>query len=128
MSHAASLRLELFVNDIAASVTFYRDILGFAVADEQPGYVAVRLDGIVFGIGARATLPPNHHFSLGAPGASMGTGVEIVVEVDDVDALYTRVIAGTYPVVTPLGRRSWGLTDFRILDPDGYYLRVTSRT
>ena len=23
--------------------------------------------------------------------------------------------------------RPWGLTDFRILDPAGYYLRITSR-
>jgi hypothetical protein len=25
-----------------------------------------------------------------------------------------------------LAARSWGQTDFRLIDPDGYYVRVTS--
>jgi lactoylglutathione lyase len=32
-----------------------------------------------------------------------------------------------YTVFEPPQQRSWGLRDFRIVDPDGYYLRVTSR-
>lgn len=24
--------------------------------------------------------------------------------------------------------RSWGLTDFRLVDPDGYYLRITTHS
>jgi hypothetical protein len=26
----------------------------------------------------------------------------------------------------PLSARPWGQTDFRLIDPDGYYIRVTS--
>jgi len=36
-----------------------------------------------------------------------------------------RVQDAAYVVAEPLQRRRWGLRDFRITDPDGYYLRVT---
>ena len=28
--------------------------------------------------------------------------------------------------MVPVGVRPWGQTDFRLIDPDGYYIRVTS--
>ena len=127
MSDPASLRLELFVKDVAESVAFYRDVLGFVVESEAPDYVAMRLGDVVFGIGPQAGLPAGHHFSA-ALDQPKGTGVEIVIEVHDIDALYGRVGAAGYPVSTPLKKRPWGLTDFRIVDPDGYFLRPTSRT
>jgi hypothetical protein len=30
-------------------------------------------------------------------------------------------------VVEPIRTQPWGLRDFRIVDPDGYYLRVTTK-
>ena len=56
-----------------------------------------------------------------------GLGVEIVIEVDDVEGWCERVAASGHPILKPLQERPWGLRDFRISDPDGYYLRVTSR-
>jgi lactoylglutathione lyase len=55
-----------------------------------------------------------------------GLGVEIVIEVDDVDGWRDRVAASGHEILEPLQERPWGLRDFRISDPDGYYLRVTS--
>jgi lactoylglutathione lyase len=55
-----------------------------------------------------------------------GAGVEIVLEVDDVDAMQERVRAAGHPITEPLEDRPWGLRDFRIVDPDGYYLRLTT--
>jgi lactoylglutathione lyase len=46
---------------------------------------------------------------------------------DDVGAERDRVVAAGWPLEQDLQDRPWGLTDFRILDPAGYYLRVTSR-
>jgi hypothetical protein len=50
-----------------------------------------------------------------------------VLEVDDVKAVYKQVQLARHKILSPLARRPWGLTDFRIADPDGYYLRITSR-
>jgi lactoylglutathione lyase len=55
------------------------------------------------------------------------SGVEIVLEVDDVVAAHRRVLAAGHPLEQDLTRRPWGLTDFRIHDPFGYYLRFTDR-
>jgi uncharacterized glyoxalase superfamily protein PhnB len=56
-----------------------------------------------------------------------GRGVEIVLEESDVEAMYQHVVAEKWPRSAELRHQPWGLTDFRVLDPDGYYWRVTSR-
>jgi lactoylglutathione lyase len=52
--------------------------------------------------------------------------MEIVMEVDDLSAAHRRVLDSAHPVFEPPQQRPWGLWDFRIVDPDGYYLRFTS--
>ncbi len=54
-------------------------------------------------------------------------GVELVLEVDDVVAERGRVTVAGWPLAEDLQDRPWGLKDFRILDPAGYYLRITDR-
>jgi lactoylglutathione lyase len=56
-----------------------------------------------------------------------GRGVEIVLEVDDIEAMYRHVLSEKWPRSAELTRQPWGLTDFRVSDPDGYYWRITSR-
>ena len=64
-----------------------------------------------------------------APVAARADGpagvTELVLEVDDVAAERDRVVAAGWPLEEDLRRRPWGLTDFRVLDPAGYYLRIT---
>ena len=112
----ASLRVELFVSDVSRSVGFYRSVLGFEVDRHEEDYASVRLGSAVLGL-APVTARPGS----GAP----GTGVEIVLEVDDLAAAAARVTAAGHPMADPPQRRPWGLTDFRLYDPDGHYLRVT---
>ena len=125
-----SLRVELFVADVAASADFYRRVLGFEVERQDAGYASVRNGQVLLGLGAIANLPPE-----AAAGPSQervrrgrGAGVEIVLEVDDLDAAHAAVLAAGHPLSAPLTERPWGLTDFRLTDPDGYYIRVTDRT
>lgn len=54
-------------------------------------------------------------------------GTELVLEVDDVEAELAKVEEAGWPVEEGLQQRPWGLVDFRVLDPAGYYLRITSR-
>lgn len=54
------------------------------------------------------------------------TGVALVLEVADPTAAYGQVVAAGWPLVEELSRRPWGLVDFRVLDPAGYYWRITS--
>lgn len=46
---------------------------------------------------------------------------------DDLDAEVAHVVAAGWPLDEPVTERPWGLRDVRLLDPDGYYWRLTSR-
>jgi uncharacterized glyoxalase superfamily protein PhnB len=119
------LRAELFVRDVPRAAAFYRDVLGFEIQRVAPGgYTSIGREGAVFGLNAVAHLPPDHPARPG-PGEPVGRGVEFVVMVDDVAALHARAKASGQAEVSALVTQPWGLTDFRLVDPDGYYVRIT---
>jgi catechol 2,3-dioxygenase-like lactoylglutathione lyase family enzyme len=120
------LRLELFVDDTAKSVAFYKDVLGFETVREEKGYTAMRLGSVEFGINGVNSLSRQHYFQPDIAKQRKGLGAEIVIEVDDVQAAFDRVKQNGHKIESPLIKRPWGLTDFRIADPDGYYLRISS--
>ena len=117
------LRLELFTGDVLGSVAFYRDVLGFEAmpTPRQSTYRPLRLGGVRISVQDVSTLSPSH--PLAQPGAR-GLGVEIVLEVEDIQASHDRAKAAGARV-TELTEQSWGLKDFRLSDPNGYYWRVT---
>ena len=120
----AGLRVEIFPADLGAAVDFYTRVLGFRlVRDERNAaspYVALERGGVRLGAAQR---PAVQRTDLRRP----PTGVEITLDVDDVVAERDRVRAAGWPLDEDLQHRPWGLTDFRVLDPDGYYLCLTSR-
>jgi len=125
------VRIELFVNDVEHSARFYREVLGFRPERDvdETGYLAISSGALTIGLQGHAKLPSGHHFRREHFGGPRGVGVEIQIEVDDVDALYARAVT-TAPAlgagIEPIGDRSWGLRDFRLIDPDGYYLCISS--
>jgi catechol 2,3-dioxygenase-like lactoylglutathione lyase family enzyme len=123
----ATLRLELFVDDIAASIAFYVSALGFREEQRDDDYASLRNGAVVLGLGLARRLPAGHDFGQEALRRQRGVGVEIVLAVADVDAAYRRAEASPYGVEGAPSTRPWGLRDFRVVDPDGYYLRITSR-
>lgn len=119
-----TLRLEIFPADLNATVRFYVDLLGFTLVtdrrgDEQP-YLALERGAVRIGAAAR----PGE----GSPAQRRPpTGVEIVLEVDYLHAERDRIRHAGWPIEEDIVRRPWGLQDFRVTDPDGYYLRITHR-
>jgi len=123
-----TIRLELFVTNMEKSIDFYSNVLGFEKVDGESDYVPVRSGSVLIGLGLASGLPKPHHFNPEVQKDRRGLGTEIVLEVDDVKSYFEKVKATGYKgKLSPLRRQSWGLTDFRIVDPDGYYLRITSR-
>lgn len=119
-----SLRFEVFVADLEATVDFYSRVLGFTVVKDDrtgtPPYVALARDHVHVGalesweqVPAERRRPP--------------TGVELVLEVDDLAQELCRIAAAGWPLLEGLTERPWGLVDVRLLDPDGHYLRITGR-
>ena len=119
-----TLRLEIFPADLNATVRFYVDLLGFTLVtdrrgDEQP-YLALERDAVRIGAAAR---PGEGNRAWRRP----PIGVEIVLEVDYLHAERDRIRHAGWPIEEDIVRRPWGLQDFRVTDPDGYYLRITHR-
>ena len=127
LESAMTFRLELFVDDVAASIDFYSQVLGFKTGRQRSdGYTPMTNGDVYLSLNMRANLPDNHPIQAIA-GEHLGRGVEIVLEVDDIEAMYEQVLSTNWPLSGEFQCQPWCLTDFRVLDPDGYYLRITAR-
>lgn len=121
------LRCELFVTDLDESRRFFTEVLGFAALPEgDSSYLPLQLGDLALSIQPATALPADHHFDQAALAGRRGVGVELVLEVEDLDAAYQRVLRSGWPRHEAMAERPWGLRDFRVIDPDGYYLRVTA--
>lgn len=117
----ASLRVEIFPADVDASLRFY-ERLGFEVVDLKEGpprYASIRLGSVRIGVCEAERVEPARR--------AHPVMTEMVIEVDDVRAARQRIVDQGIDLTEDLRSRQWGLTDFRVTDLDGYYLRFTSR-
>jgi len=122
------VRFELFVREMGVAVAFYTGVMGFDLIREEHGYSSLRRGEVILGLGPISKLPAEGgYFTRDIAERRRGLGVEIVLEVEDLDAYHARILASRYEIFEPLRERPWGLRDFRVVDPDGYYLRITSR-
>jgi lactoylglutathione lyase len=119
-----TLRCEIFPADLDVTADFYTKVLGFRIVghqrDSDAPYLALERGEIRLGAARR---PPAPEPEARRP----PVGVELVLEVDDLASERARVRAASWPVTEEVVTRPWGLRDFRLLDPDGYYWRITSR-
>ena len=123
-------RIELFVADLDTSIRFYEVALGFGLDRREQDYASMRRGQAVLGLGAVSKLPldgPGPGFTQSRVADERGAGVEIVLEVEDLEDAYARFERAGERVAEPIRAQPWGLRDFRISDPDGYYLRITTK-
>ncbi|MGR9557638.1 VOC family protein (plasmid) [Rhizobium leguminosarum] len=120
------LSLELFVETPETSIDFYRRVLGFdSQGSSSAEYTMLKNGDAVIAINSRSVLSTDHPLRIDT-GQRAGLGAEIVLKVADVEGAYLAAKESGWPV-SDLALQPWGLRDFRLVDPDGYYVRVTSR-
>ena len=97
------------VGDIAAARAFFVDKLGFAIEDENPGFLQFKAGagGATFGVGQ----PP--------PGVPAGP--ELWWFVDDVDAVHANLVAKGVTIVQPPADEPFGRS-LAIAGPEGHTL------
>ena len=126
-----TLRFEIFPDDLDVTVNFCTRVLRFRLTEdrrnEPDAYVALQRGGVRVGavrrrVGAVRRVVPDARAARLPP-----AGVELVLEVGDVGGERDRVVAAGWPLQEDLQDRPRGLTDFWILDPAGYFLRITDR-
>lgn len=126
-----NLLLELHVPDFEKVKDFYGK-LGFDVVWERKpegfkGYLVVKLDDNVLCFwGGNENIYQHEYFSQFSNKSKRGYGVELVIMVNDLENYYKKVQTFA-KVVEQLQLKPWGLMDFRIEDPFGYYLRITEK-
>ncbi|MCA9390486.1 hypothetical protein KC571_03720 [candidate division WWE3 bacterium] len=109
--------LELHVPDFEPIKEYYGK-LGFEIVwerepEEFKGYLIMKLDEntLCFWSGNEYVYE-QPYFKNFARDTKRGYGVEVILMVEDIEELITQ---------------PWGLKDFRVEDPFGYYLRITSK-
>lgn len=96
---------ELPLDDVAAGVSHYRDVLGFSVNYEQNDIGVIDRDSVRILLIART----KRHQGIGS----------CYVYVGDADALYAELVAkGANAQGKPISQ-PWGLREFSVLDPEG---------
>lgn len=112
-SRARLSHLFIVVTDLARTREFYIGSLGLEVLVDEPGYLRV---------GGRG----GFHLGIeeGDPAHVGATGIEIVVEVDDVDSRYRELVAAGVRFNGPPEDQPWGARHAWLSDPDGYPLSI----
>lgn len=121
----ASLRLEIFPKSMAAFLDFYTKVLQFEIRKHQGTYAFLKRDNIYIGaIESPTADSSSDRESYRRP----VKGVEIVFEVDDLVAERDRIVGQEWKIEEDIKLQEWGLEDFRLVDPDGYYIRITTHS
>jgi lactoylglutathione lyase len=114
----------VYCDDLARTLTFYRDRLGFRVTfahpeTGEPGFVALQL-----GEGAELALadvsdPRAVHLHGKAVRPADGHGFELCVYADDVDVAVEALRAAGVPVLAEPADQPWGDRMAYVEDPEG---------
>jgi len=120
--------VELCVSDFEQSITWFERVLGFRVvardaneyAELSRGETSLQLaaDDAPYWKPERPRLLP--------PG-QRGSGVEIVLLVDNVEAVYRQAQHARADIVRPLADYPWHMRQFWVRHPDGYLIRPAQR-
>ena len=118
----------LIVRDIARSLAFYRDVLGFTIKDTVPPaapfvFVWLERGGVTVFLNDPAAVAKDIP-AYAAP--AFGGTATLFVIVEGVDALHAQ-IAPRVPVVMPLHTQPYGMREFAVHDPDGHLLTFAER-
>jgi len=119
----------LVVRDVAASLEFYRSVLGFQPAitvPEHPPYVfgSVTSGGGEIFFNDRKAVAEDYP-PLGARPA--GGALTLFVEVEGIEEILAAVKASKAKIVMPLKQQFYGMREFAFEDPEGWIVTIAER-
>ena len=119
----------LLVSDVARSIAFYRDILGCEVTVTVPDtapfvFATVQSGSVEIFLNAREAADAEYPSFREKP---LGGTLTLFVEVADVNGLHES-LKDRATVVMPIEKKWYGVTEFAIVDPDGWLITFAQRT
>ncbi|MEN3235637.1 MULTISPECIES: bleomycin resistance protein [Methylobacterium] len=130
----ARLTPELLITDLAASLRFWVDLIGFRIAYDRPedGFAYLDLDGAQVMLETRH--PASRQWETGSLEAPLGRGINFEIGVPAVEPILDRLEAAGWPLFMAVedkwyraGAIEVGQSQFLVQDPDGYLLRLAAR-
>lgn len=120
MARLERTRHILAVRDLRASTEFYVNTLGFQrdFGDESDGWSWLSRDNFRVGLGECPAVV--------AAGELGDHSYIAYVNVDDVDELYSELLARGATIRTPPQIRPWGMREFALQTPDGHRMTFGS--
>jgi uncharacterized glyoxalase superfamily protein PhnB len=120
-----SLTPNLMVEDVPASIAFYRDRLGFAVYDQVPNpetgvmqFAIMGRDSVTIMFQLRASF---HEDVPGTEGLPVGASATLYLQVDDIDAMMPH-IRDHVQIVKDLHETWYGAREIYFKDVNGYII------
>ncbi|WP_172370407.1 VOC family protein [Sporosarcina jiandibaonis] len=120
-------RVELYVKDIEESLKFYQDIIGLELYGRNERSGRFNYDCFSLLITSESILGDEHYFNSKAISDVKGNGFELIIVVDELEKVYQRCLHSNYPIEVDVEKYPWKMRGFKIGDPDGYFLRITSK-
>jgi uncharacterized glyoxalase superfamily protein PhnB len=123
-----TLTPNLIVADVARSVAFYRDVLGFEVEMTVPDAAPYVFAGVRHGavtIFLNAPEPAVAEYPAFADRPIGGT-LTLFIDVSDIHSAHAA-LASRVTIVMPLEKKWYGVTEFAFTDPDGYIITYAQR-
>ena len=118
----------LIVADVARSMAFYRDVLGFTrtmtVPDEAP-YVFAGVQSGSIEIFLNAPEPAMTEYPA-FKGMPIGGTLTLFIDVTGIERVYAE-LKDRVEVVMPLEKKWYGITEFAFKDPDGYLITFAEK-
>ncbi len=120
--------VEICVSDFEQSIQWFENVLGFrVVARDANEYAELNRGETSIQLAADDSPywePERNHL---LPTGQRGSGVEIVLLVDNVDAVYRQAQQAQADIVRPLADHPWHMRQFWVRHPDGYLIRPAQK-
>jgi predicted enzyme related to lactoylglutathione lyase len=120
MRQPGFLFLELDCHELSSHIDFFKAVAGFEVNQKDGNFVTLhseRGEILLNGVGGKAKEKPDRY---------QGPRVEIGIVVGDLDKAFAEAKKQTgWKIAAAIAKQSWGVRDFRVYSPEGYYIRVT---
>jgi catechol 2,3-dioxygenase-like lactoylglutathione lyase family enzyme len=118
----------LVVSDVARSIAFYRDRLGFSLETTVPDappylFAIVRSGGVEVFLNAPEPSIAEYPVFKDKP---IGGTLTLFIEMTGIQEWYVT-LRDQVTVVMPIEAKWYGVTEFAILDPDGYVITFAER-
>lgn len=111
------LFLELTVSDFEGNIKFLEDVAGYHVVRKEKNFVILQTELGEILLNGTGAISDNL--------ANRVPGLEVGLVVADIKATHAAAEKTGWRITDRIQRQPWGVRDFRVLSPDGYYLRFT---